>query len=421
MVDRPTDLAAPAGARSSLLASWLALLGASGCVAPTSAPPCGEWTTPNFYTTATLAEVATCIESGADPNARLENTAEGVHVTPLLSALLAEADPNIVLALLDAGADPRIGVHNGRATLDLAVYHSPQVVRALLEAGAEVNRQGAEGYTALHLAPWSPLPVDVASALLAAGADVHARDSSGRQPLHNALLGASGELASRLIAAGADVNAADRLGSTPLHEAVHARFGGDEGAAAQAKLAAVSELLAHAADPSARDAWGATPLLHVTHVRSQEARETIERLVRAGASVAVPDKFGNKPIHQAATWNADPAVLHALLAAGADVNAEDGVGNTPLHRAAYWNSNAEVTTLLLQAGAKPHAPGQDGNTPLHYALRRPSPQPKAVRALLAAGADPETRNAHGETPCDQLIVQDEADALGICTHDVPPE
>ena len=403
------------------LASWLALLGASGCVAPTSAPRCGEWTTPNFLATASLAEVTACIEGGADPNVRLESTAEGVHMTPLLSAVLAETDPNIVLALLEAGADPRIGVHNGKATLDLAVYHSPQVVRALLEAGAEVNRQGADGYTALHRAPWSPLPVEVASALLAAGADVHARDAGGWQPLHAALFGGSGELASRLITAGADVNAADWLGATPLHEAVHARFGADEGAAAQAKLAAVSELLAHAADPSARDAWGATPLLHATHVRSQDARETVERLVRAGASVALPDKFGNKPIHQAATWSADPAVLHALLAAGADVNAEDGIGNTPLHRAAYWNNNAAITTLLLQAGAKPNASGQDGNTPLHYALRRPSPQPKAVRALLAAGADPQTRNARGETPCGQLLVQTQADALGICTHDVPPE
>ena len=49
------------------------------------------------------------------------------------------------------------------------------------------------------------------------------------------------------------------------------------------------------------------------------------------------DQFGRTPLHVAAWFNNNPAVIEALLELGADLEAKDPKGNTPLHLAAWFN------------------------------------------------------------------------------------
>ena len=87
------------------------------------------------------------------------------------------------------------------------------------------------------------------------------------------------------------------------------------------------------------------------------------------------------------------------LASGADIKARDEDGETPLHRAARFNENPAVIAALLDAGAEIEARNEDGHTPLHRAARL-NKNPAVIAALLDAGADPEARDEAGKTPWD---------------------
>ena len=70
-------------------------------------------------------------------------------------------------------------------------------------------------------------------------------------------------------------------------------------------------------------------------------------------------------------------------------------------------AGASVARILLQHGADPNWRDASGNTPLHRVLKsRIVLDPtEFVRALLAAGANASIRNAEGRTALDEALLQ----------------
>ena len=141
----------------------------------------------NFWCNATVADVTSRIENGANVN--------HVHqyldsLTPLHFAAWFSAEPEIIEALLVAGASSR----------------------------AQENRSGC---TPLHLAARYNNNVRVIEKLLgAADVVVDARDNNDRTPLHAAAWGTrNGGIITALLNAGADKRLIDRNGRTPLNAA----------------------------------------------------------------------------------------------------------------------------------------------------------------------------------------------------------
>ncbi len=112
----------------------------------------------------------------------------------------------------------------------------------------------------------------------------------------------------------------------------------------------------------------------------------VASLLRHGAQVNTPDKYGTTPLYRAAVQG-KTEIVRILLEAGADPNQESGGEDegTSLCAAAAWG-RTEIVTLLLQHGADPNAIEKGPMTALIWA--RQNGHAETVELLLGAGADP---------------------------------
>ena len=72
-----------------------------------------------------------------------------------------------------------------------------------------------------------------------------------------------------------------------------------------------------------------------------------------------------------------------------------------------------MTNLLLQHGADPNARNADGDTPLHNTLN-----PHVAILLLQYGADPDLRNKEGLSPMDVAVVRDNLEVAKLLRDQV---
>ena len=143
----------------------------------------------------------------------------------------------------------------------------------------------------------------------------------------------------------------------------------------------------------ATDSVGRTPLHLAAEYDAEPA--VLAVLLEHGADTEAKDDYGSTPLHLAVEDGAEPAVLAVLLEHGADTEAKDDFGDTPLHLAVEHSESAIVTTLL-EHGADTEAKDDFGDTPLHTAIE--SNEPAIVTALLDHGANIEGEDDYGNTP-----------------------
>ena len=156
-------------------------------------------------------------------------------------------------------------------------------------------------------------------------------------------------------------------------------------------------------------------------MQTREGSADAEPVVPA-AGVDVRDGDGRTALHWACAVG-HAAHVAGLAAHGAALAPADDAGWTPLMCAA-GGAHTAAAVALLRAAPTPAARAalvraavpRSGTTALHHACTRAAPA--LVRVLLAAGADPAARDAHGTTPLHRCaataVAPDAATAAAAC-------
>ncbi|QDT51604.1 Ankyrin repeats (3 copies) [Symmachiella dynata] len=136
-------------------------------------------------------------------------------------------------------------------------------------------------------------------------------------------------------------------------------------------------------------------------------------------------KINRKKIFDAAR-NSDLKMTRACLEAGAKPAARNEYGFTALHCAAMGTNTGDlskilaVMRLLIEAGSPLESIGGGGRTPLYLAAEF-SPSTEPIQLLLDAGANPNTRDEHGNHIVTNAMTPEAQELLSRVTGEPVPE
>ena len=307
------------------------------------------------------------IALGVDPNTRFPWLHHDVRRPVLWGASRVAQSLPLVVALLDAGADPNDGV-----TLPMAASAGDiPVLEALLAHGANVDQRWAtDGSTSLYaILNWSRTP-EGAGWLLEHGADPNAVFvENGETPLHVVARAWDVPLAEAMATHGADIERKRADGRTPY---AVAELNGNR--------AVADWLLAHGASPKLSE----VDRLVAACSRGDRAAADALLATNSGLRDEITDDH-YIAFHQAAERN-DVRALETMLACGFDPSRPDvGIGKTALHSAAMegW---PDAVRVLLAHGASVHVRDREfKGQPLIWAAEGSRTQHREGRDFAAVG------------------------------------
>ncbi len=274
-----------------------------------------------------------------------------LQILPLLAAgLVASCDTPQKQALRDlaaAGVEP-----NGKALVEAAGRRDARIVELLLMAKVHTEQRDTLGRTPLRIAV-DQRDAPTAGLLLGAGAGVNAATPDRTSVLGAAVATGETGLIETLVLAGANADGQMPGGEKILPWAIR-----------EGRLELVRMMMRAGADPHQKDRQG-TPLLHLA-IESGH-RDVAEALITLGADPGAINAAGEGLVHLAMRrgWT---DFIRPLTKAGADPNAPDPTGNTPL-QSAVRRGDRSLATLLLDCGADAEAAGVSGIPPLIMAVR----------------------------------------------------
>ncbi|MDQ8208306.1 ankyrin repeat domain-containing protein [Coraliomargarita sp. SDUM461003] len=340
-----------------------------------------------------------------------------------------EGREEVVRLYLRAGMPINVqGRNKYTAVAEAATSGELRVLKLLCDRGADLEIRTAGGNSALWMACISS-HYEAIRLLVENGADVNARGAYGNTPLlkvinrraHN--YNKADEYTVFLLEHGADPNIADNRGETMLHEVVR------HGKASMLQIA-----LDYNGDPTLKDNAGFTPMMAAKYRNSKSLIQTLlnhgvpewepdqlsldeqlvyhiyrreyseaYKLLDAGASPNATDMNGEHILFNAINKR-NLTLIRKLRTYGLDLNVRDLSGRSPLGHvhSGFHKSREAMVDYFLEEGLDPNYATQEElrkKKPYYTPLMNAASAGNADRCqrLLAAGANPTTKNLPGRT------------------------
>lgn len=330
---------------------------------------------------------------------------------------VATGDYDSLNQFFSDGGDPDAPQNFGKTLLIIAVEsQSPDMIVYLLEAGANINLVGENGRTALIASTIKGYD-NIAKQLVESGADIDRQNNNGSTALYYAAKYDRGIIADLFIEKGSDIHIINKYGESPIIAAVKRNAQNDSELTdvlvslekAGARFDIRDRHIKDAAFETAES--GNLELMKYLFEKGFKANSTdmnnntllfpavshpdmISYLISQSVPVDSKNFEGNTALHEALLAG-EKESMQFLLNNRADPNKRDKNGKTVLIAAASIK-RPDIVSLILIAGVNANLFDGTGNNALHYAAMEGDPE--TVRLLLLAGMDPNEPNAEGLTP-----------------------
>jgi ankyrin repeat protein len=350
-------------------------------------------------------------------------------------------------ALLDKGADTEVLQAGSEGTAIMRAIDGNQIsnVKLLIKRGANLHHKDTFGRGVLHSAAVNKR-AEILRILLAKDPtlDVNMRDAHGKTTLHDIARWGHTETIEVLLAHGGDPTIKDNHGRTPMRvaremnlphvldmfRAARERQKAEKQATGRTnsglqrtdtgslvpgtkrtdtnvsltgalpiwslarsdKLEELKEILPDASvdEINLTEPDMGQAALH--YAVNESSIEVVQLLIKHGADINMPNRYGRTPLHVAAMYNRWDSA-EALLDAGADMTLRDIWGHQALLMAEHIDRS--VALLLITRGAPLDASSMNLDSYLNLAAR--GGYVEAAKRLVAAGADVWGKNTDGKS------------------------
>ena len=363
----------------------------------------------------TLADVRQWIKNGGDVNAIAVDDGKGHQRTLLQRAVLLVQEPQIIKALLDAGAKDEN--HQARFCYAVRARKDVPTIRAVLKSGMNVN-----GLTPVFIRPlfyalrFSDNPA-VIKAVLDAGADVHATEAlyssvinSGFSALKRAVYDNKGvKIVKTLLEHGdfedealsllctAVLKCPDLKVFTALCDTV--RKNPEKMEVLEEKMKAAYQVAVHQKLPIVDGL-----ILPIGEIQAQFAKNKVKKLIENKETNKLIEYLkidaGNETaLQRALMMRYPPFVIMDFIDCGEDVNVTQYAFGTILMLALRYKYKTPVIRKILDAGALINETTKDNLTAFYQAFKSDA-NDKTLKLLLEWGADPDIKTEKGQSARD---------------------
>jgi len=279
-----------------------------------------------------------CVRKLLELNPKLVNQKDSVFGRTPLHWAARGVHLDVLLFLLERGADPKIG-DNSRIT-------------ALQSVSARGHREAAE-------------------MLLKRGADVNAVDEFGKTPLAYAITGKHQELVRFLTTKGGMVPLQGEAGRRLLHDS-----------ASQGDKSLVAWMMKEGIDLLTQNRHGGT----LVHSCSEGGlADALPGLIARGLAINQSDRYGYTGLHYAAK-NGHKNAVEVLVRNNADVNAMNLAGESPVHiaRRTGHSDLADILAARESKSVPPRFPDLEGE---YLGQKKPGEKPEIFALGLVSSVD----------------------------------